>query len=203
MAAPAVLTISVVSIGATTVLTAGLGFGPATRANWLVPPFAALLFMLGAIGLFSGEFLREAGRKPYTIEGYLYSNNIRVADAAAVQTNGYINSSRWVRASLQTQVPALFDVDRKATSSTAAALSEADRHIVGEAIYENQCGTCHTRRGYNALLPRLSAANLETTRLLITRMNQVSHAMPPWLGQDWEAELVAEFLNDEAKGTQP
>jgi cytochrome c2 len=200
LAAPAVLIISIVSIGVTTALTVGVGLGPASRSSWLVPPFAALLFLLGSIGLFSGEFLREAGRKPYTIENYLYSNNLRVADVAAVSELGYVNANQWVRAHLQQQVPQLFNEQGLATSSAAAALASFDRHQVGQAIYENQCGTCHTRRGYNALMPRLSAANVETTGLLVMRMDQVSHAMPPWAGQDWEAEVLAEFLNAEAKG---
>jgi len=199
LAAPAVLMITVICIGATGVLTLAVGLGPVTRANWLVPPFAALLFVLGTVGLFTGEFLREAGRKPYTIENYLFSNNVAVADVASVSEQGYVNWHPWVRSYLEQEVPALF-VDGEATPAAAAGLPPVLRHRVGEAIYEYQCGPCHTRRGYNALLPRLAAADLETTRQLVQRMAQVSPAMPPFVGQDWEADVLAEFLNDEARG---
>jgi mono/diheme cytochrome c family protein len=200
LAAPAVLIISSVCIGATMLLTAAIAFGPFWRSEWLVPPLAGLLFLMGATGMVSGEFLREAGRKPYTIERYLYSNGLRPSDVEAVRADGFLNRSRWARVHLGRDVPALFGADGRATPEAAAGLGGAERRQVGEVIYEHQCGTCHTRMGYNALLPRVRHASPETLELMILRMDELSSAMPPWAGRPWEAAAVVEYLTHAAHG---
>jgi cytochrome bd ubiquinol oxidase subunit I len=200
LAAPVVLVLATVSVAVTALMTAGVAFGPRLRTQWLVPPLAGILFALGAAGLFSGEFLREAGRKPFTIHAYLYSSNIKVADVAAVRTAGYLNSARWPRAQLARRLPDLFGHTGDVDPAAAVALSDADRRLVGEAIYEHQCGVCHTRWGYNAVVPRLTGATRETVEFLVPRVNEIGHAMPPWAGQEWEARAVAAFLYHEARG---
>jgi cytochrome bd ubiquinol oxidase subunit I len=200
LAAPVVLVLAMVSVAVTALMTAGITFGPRLRSQWLVPPLAWMLFVLGATGLFSGEFLREAGRKPYTVHGYLYSSNIRVDQVEEVRATGYLNTARWPALYLAGQVPGLFDGDGRVDEEGAAGLLPADRIRVGEAIYEYQCGVCHTRRGYNAVVPRLTGASRETIAFLVPRIDEIGHAMPPWAGQPWEAEAVADFLFAQARG---
>ncbi len=202
LAAPAVLIISFVSVGATLLLTAAIAYGPGFRTEWLVPPFAILLFVLGATGLFSGEFLREAGRKPYTVERYLYSSNIQVDQVDAVRRDGYLNAARWPRLQLQRSVPALFDDEGRASGAAYAVLPAVDQRRVGEVIYEYQCGTCHTRRGYNGILPRVGNTSRDLLLTMIRNMDELTHAMPPWAGERWEAEAVTDYLFTAKGGAQ-
>lgn len=191
---PVMLIITVVSIGATVTLTAAVAFGPVPRAHWLVPPLAGVLFMLGATGLSSGEFVREAGRKPYTVQNYLYSNGLLVNQVDQVRAAGYLNSARWARLQVQAAVPQLFDEAGLATAERAALLPESQRLQVGEVIYEYQCGVCHARVGYNGILPRLAPATRELVGVMVRRTDELSSAMPPWVGHEWEADAVADFL---------
>lgn len=194
LAAPAVLIISFVSVGATLLLTAAIAYGPGFRTDWLTPPLAALLFALGATGLFSGEFLREAGRKPYTVERYLFSNNVMLDQILEISHDGYVNTARWPRLQLQRSVPGLFDDEGRASGAAYAGLNRLEKLAVGETIYEYQCGECHTRRGYNGILPRVGNASRAMLRTIVVNIDELTHAMPPWAGQEWEADAVADYL---------
>lgn len=195
-AAPTVLILSVVAVLATLVVLLFVIF--AFRAEWMVPPFAVLLFLMGATGLFAGEFLREGTRKPYTIERFLYSSNIYVDQVDQIREQGFINSSKWPKYYLKTRYPELF-MDGQVDTTKLATLSPEQRLEIGETIFEYHCGVCHTRRGYNALLPRVRGVDPELLEAMIEALDD-NPAMPPWTGKPWELKLLVEYLATAAKG---
>ena len=56
---------------------------------------AGLLLVIGLAYMGSFEFIREAGRRPYLIHGYLYSNGAHAQAADDIRKTGVLKAARW------------------------------------------------------------------------------------------------------------
>ena len=128
-----------------------------------------LIAALGTMG--AGEWLREAGRKPFTIHGYMYSTGMLVDEEDAVAQAGMAASARWI--------------------SPAAA---GDQVALGRDLYLAYCQVCHTMDGYNGLRPFLGHWNEETVASLVPRTQHLRALMPPWHGTDEENAALTAYL---------
>lgn len=132
-----------------------------------------VLLIVGLLTMGSGEWTREAGRKPFVIQGYMYSTGMLVADEEAFAADGMIAHTKWM--------------------SPESLTDEARR---GEDLFNAWCRPCHTTNGYNGLAPYLAYWNEETVASLVPRVGYMRALMPPWYGTEEEnAALVTHLMS--------
>ena len=143
---------------------------------------SATLLLAVALGAFgAGEWAREAGRKPYTIHGYLYSTGVRVGEQEeALAADGVLAHTKWA------------DPD---------AIASGDPVRIGGELYRNWCVQCHTMDGYNGLRPYLRHWDETTIAGLLPRLGSMRALMPPWYGNESETAALAAYLADVGGGS--
>jgi len=138
---------------------------------------AVVLFALGLVFFFGGEWAREAGRKPYTIHGYLYSTGVLVDEEADVAAEGVLAHTRWL--------------DPASTTPEAR----------GRDLYRAWCQSCHTMDGYNGLRPFVAHWSEEEVMEFLPRLQFMRAQMPAWHGGDEAAaDLAAYLVSEGAEG---
>ena len=125
----------------------------------------ALILLACGLGFFGGfEWMRESIRKPYVIHGYMYGNAVEVAKAPVYNTTGYL--------------PQI--VFRTGND--------------GADLFRHACRSCHTIGGYKALAPAFDGTDVEFVKSMILSASAIKGNMPPFLGTDGEAGLVANHI---------
>ena len=161
------------------------------RRDFSVGSLGGVTMCLLALVVFgSMEFLREGVRKPFIIEGFMYSTGVTVAgsiDPVAsldrTQREGILAVTPWA-------LPA---------GTAAAGLSPAQR---GQAVYRAACLRCHCIGGYNVMPPLVVTWRPETIRGLLDHMDEVKPAMPPFPGNQAEKDALTEFLAGLSSGNE-
>jgi hypothetical protein len=135
---------------------------------------AAAMLVIGFLYIGSFEFIREAGRRPYIIYGYMYSNSIFKGDLERVRQNGILKETKWIQ-------------DRPIT--------EENRLDVGRDIFNFLCLPCHSIGGPLNDIKSLSR-NFTPMGLTgkIKNIHKFCTYMPPFAGTDDEAEALAYFI---------
>ena len=147
----------------------------------LSPGFAISLLLLGAIATSSTEFARETVRKPYVIQGHMYSNGIRKPEIEKFNSQGYMTSSMW-------GVQSMDPVKR------------------GEVMFRGQCMACHTTNGYRSMQRLLQQRNAESVRMLVQTLHNppadspYRKYMPPVVGNQQELEELSAYLTQLSQG---
>jgi len=163
-------------------LAAALG---AWRRDYTVSSVQALATVLVAFVAYGAfEFVREGLRRPYIIEGFMYSTGVTTEAAAKLDRRGNIAQTRveGVVAFCPWALP---------PGKAYAALDPLGK---GEAVYRAACLRCHSVDGYNAVRPLVRSWSRETIRHLLDRMHEVKLSMPPFPGTDAEKEALADYL---------
>lgn len=136
---------------------------------------------LGHMGTF--EWIREAGRRPYLIHGYMWSNSVKVAETDTIRSEGALAHAKWVKL-------------REITPDNMLA--------AGEELYRLQCLACHSVDG-----PMLSA---QTRTAALTRngleaqlagQGRLRTFMPPFLGTSQERVALATYIADTIQRRSP
>lgn len=145
---------------------------------------AVALVVIGIGSMGSFEWIREAGRRPFLIHGYLYSNGIFVEGANQLN-RGYLAASAWNRHA-----------------------SLTDPLAAGRELFRGQCAACHSVDGPRTDIRRLSAAfGVMGMDALLTGMGKLSTYMPRFFGTPEERHALAQYvasLNPRpAEPTQP
>lgn len=135
---------------------------------------ALLVFVSAFLFMGAFEWTREASRRPYVIDGYLYSNSINHKDLAEINREGFLHEARWV--------------------STRAA--GADNQLeAGRELFRNQCYACHTVRGLNnPIVLRTAAMDYPALLNYLARMHEIRYFMPPFAGNEAERKALAYFI---------
>ena len=135
---------------------------------------AIVLFFLGFLYMGCFEFIREGGRRPYIIHGYMYSTSILKQDLPEVQKTGVLQSGRWIK-------------NREIT---------ADNRIeAGEELNTILCLPCHSTGGVlNDILPLARRFTPNGLEAFIGSMGVANPYMPPFSGSGEEAAVLAEYL---------
>ncbi len=137
---------------------------------------AVVVATVALVGFGAGEWVREAVRKPYVINGYLYANGLRPDESIEMAASGgVLANALWVE--------------------TRNAAPEAS---VGKDIFRVVCRSCHTLGGYNGLREPLAGLDEEFVFELIGRLDLLRGQMPPFPGTDLERRAVAKYLVGEA-----
>lgn len=78
--APPVMIFLGLSLGLSLVIFVFAFLFPLRRPQWSGPGLAIMMLLMGFMVTATGEWVREAIRKPYLIHGYMYSNGYRVGE---------------------------------------------------------------------------------------------------------------------------
>ncbi|NBO39322.1 cytochrome c [bacterium] len=150
----------------------------------LVAPAVGVAAMLGLF-----ERVREFIRKPYAIQGYLYSNGYRAEDYPLMKRDGILRHST-------------FAAVREVTSENTL--------VAGEEVFRLACSRCHTVTGINSIRKNIGAmygfsANWdpEIISSYIETMHNGRAYMPPFPGNAKERKALAEYLVQLQSHVQP
>ena len=153
----------------------------------------ALLIGLALFSMGSGEWLREAARKPFTIHGYLYSNGMVADLSGAIVADGQLQ--QWVAASGAGYLESRLAAD--GVSAHTLWLDQRPGADPGRQLYLAHCQPCHTMAGYNGLRDYLGHWNQETIASLLPRLQYLRALMPPWYGDENENAALTQYLLSE------
>lgn len=195
LASAAVLNVLIVILFALTVIVFILLYlGPYRNPGWLSPGFALALFLFGLAAFSTGEFIREAVRKPYISYNVVLGNQIFPEAVPGLREGGYLEGGVWPKAFVSMRFPEVI-VDGKIDRSLLLELPEEDRLLVGETIFHYHCNDCHaTTRGHSPAGPVLTGRSWESIHHLVTHLDESHFFMPPWAGTDEEARLLTDYL---------
>ncbi|MDR7517980.1 MAG: cytochrome ubiquinol oxidase subunit I [Armatimonadota bacterium] len=172
-----------------------LYLGPYRHPGWLSPGFAILFFALGLAAFATGEFIREAVRKPYIIYNVVMGNQLLVEQVPAARRQGYLETGTWTRVLVASQYPQVMDggaIDERRLLD----LPEADQVSLGRVIFQYQCNNCHAATvGYSAVSHLTRGWTPEMIRHLLDHLSETNFFMPPWAGTAEEAEVLTKYLS--------
>lgn len=141
------------------------------------------LLGLAAIATSSTEFARETIRKPYVIQGHMYSNSLRRTEIAKYNEQGYLASSIW----------------------TPKTTNPVD---LGKAMFRGQCMSCHTESGYRSMKKLLQGRDAKALGQLLKMLHKppkdspYPKYMPPLVGNTEEMGYLAAYL-ETLSGAKP
>jgi cytochrome bd-type quinol oxidase subunit 1 len=133
----------------------------------------AVLF-LAVIATSSTEYARETIRKPYVINGHMYSNGIRKNEVEKFNREGYFANSVW--------------------KPTGSSLD------LGKQMFRGQCMACHTESGYRSMKRLIGNRDSKAIAALLDSLHKptpdsaYAKYMPPLVGTDIEIQALGEYL---------
>ncbi|WP_083517892.1 cytochrome ubiquinol oxidase subunit I [Desulfomicrobium orale] len=123
---------------------------------------AVTLLVIGLMYMVCFEWTREAGRRPYLIHSYMYSNGVLAGSEKAVSATGYLKTSGWNR------------------HQTVTAENMVD---AGREIFRGQCSSCHSIGGPMKDIRKYTAGiGVMGFEALISGMGKVYEYMPVFVG---------------------
>ena len=188
------LNILIALIFALTIITFFLLYlGPYRNPGWLSPGFAGALFIFGLAAFSTGEFIREAVRKPYVLYNVVLGNQITPDEVPKFRQQGYLNSGIWTKAYMSHSYPQVFE-DHAIGQAQLLELPAGDRIDVGKVLFQYHCNDCHAAGpGFSAVSSLLQGRSRDQVRSTIEHLDAYFF-MPPWAGNDAEAELLTDYL---------
>jgi cytochrome bd ubiquinol oxidase subunit I len=194
--AASVLNVLVALIFASTaVVFVLLYLGPYRNPGWIYSPgFAAALLLFGVAAFSTGEFIREAVRKPYIIYNVVFGNQIFPDEVTELKQRGYLESGPWTKAFVVEHYPNLV-VDGHISSKRLPSLPPKDQLVVGEVLFQYHCNDCHAAdHGYSPVGPMISGWTPNMIRTMLDDLHRSRFFMPPWCGTPEEADVLTAYL---------
>lgn len=190
----AVLNVLMLLIFALTVVVFFLLYlGPYRNPGWLSPGFAGSLCLFGIAAFSTGEFIREAVRKPFVMYNVVLGNQILPEEVPKFRQAGYLESGLWTKAYVAERYPQAV-VGGKVGGGALLKLPINDRVALGEVLFQHHCNDCHAaNHGYSAVGALLRGRSREMIRSSIEHLDAVLF-MPSWAGTPEEAELLTDYL---------
>jgi len=171
-----------------------LYFGPYRNPGWLSPGFAILFLALGFAAISTGEYIREAVRKPYIVYNVVMSNQILPEEIPVLRQKGYLESGIWTKALLATQYPSVI-TNGEINETKFLTLPEKTQMRLGKVLFQYACSDCHaTKKGYSPVSHLMRGWTQEMIREVVKQPEKVHFFMPPFAGTMEEAELLTKFL---------
>jgi cytochrome bd-type quinol oxidase subunit 1 len=181
-----------------------LYFGPYRNPGWLSPGFAGSLFLFGVAAFATGEFIREAVRKPFVVYNVVLGNQVLPKDIPTMREQGCLESGVWTKAFVAKEYPQVMVADEDEDDEVPPAidgdrllkLPHKDRVLLGRVLFLHHCNDCHaTELGFSAAGWLIQGWPREAVRSQIDHLHDVLF-MPPWCGTPQEAELLTDYLMD-------
>jgi cytochrome bd ubiquinol oxidase subunit I len=205
----AALTVMVALIFALTIgVFVLLYLGPYRNPRWMTPGFAGVLLLFGLAAIATGEFIREAVRKPYVIYNVVLGNQIYPEEVATLRRTGYLEGGRWTKDYVREKYPDLIGDNDRIDESRLLDLPRRDRVALGEVLFQYHCNDCHAvRHGYSAVGPLVRGHTSEMNLWTVEHLEEAHFFMPPWAGTPEEARILVDYLQEitppRPKGMEP
>jgi len=176
--------------------------GPILNPKSLNLGFAVCLFLFGFMAFTISEFVREAIRKPFIVDQFVYGNQIFASEIDdGKRAGGFLESGYWTEKFARTIYdkphPEFYPQDGEwyQYPVNLNQLDPESRLALGRALFMHHCNNCHALdRGYSAVAPMLVGESKEAIATKIRSLNVPAFFMPPWCGTDPEADVLAEYL---------
>lgn len=126
---------------------------------------SAVMLVVGIMYFGEFEWFRESIRKPYIISGYMYGNGLELAHAEKYKADGLL-----AHIAYRSDDP-------------------------GADLFNRACRTCHTIDGYKPLAPVFAGTDREFIAAMVRGSEHIKGNMPPFLGTEDEAELIAAHIH--------
>ncbi|SMF28795.1 cytochrome ubiquinol oxidase subunit I [Desulfovibrio gilichinskyi] len=159
-------------VAATCLIFAGLGALLRQRKLSMILFIPCVIFSMGMVTEF--ERVREFVRGPYLLPGYMYANQISMVrtEGARADDNTLLNSLRWIN----------------------TTEDEAPYALAGRALFNANCGGCHTFGGINDINQRLRGRTLEGVNAITSITESMVPFMPPFTGSEQERLTMSTYL---------
>ncbi|MEN8152530.1 MAG: c-type cytochrome, partial [Acidobacteriota bacterium] len=146
--------------------------------------FTNSIILLIAIFVFFGafEFLREAGRKPFIIKDYMYSNAIRVDQVEKMEGESFLKHSKWVK---------------------NKEVTEDNEIEAGGEIFRTQCYACHSLGIKNNINKKAALWDLKKIRRIVGSLKGITPFMTGFVGTEEEKNALAKWLWYETHEGEP
>jgi len=152
-------------------------FGLLLALKWGVGIQRALSFFIVVIGLFwmgGFEYSREIARKPFVINGFMYSNMVEKSSVEKLNKEGFLGNAKWTKIK-----------DVKPENALPA----------GRDLFLLQCLTCHTVGGlHNDVVSRTRDFTELGMEALLAGQGKVQKYMPPFMGTKEERNALAAYI---------
>ncbi len=136
--------------------------------------FSFALLILAFVYLGSFEMVRESARRPYIIQGYMYSNSILKAELPEFQKHGVLKTARWAK---------------------NRTISPANEAAAGAEVFKLLCISCHSVGGYrNDILERTKDMTIGQFESTLDEMGAEEEQMPPFAGNRQERQALAKYV---------
>jgi hypothetical protein len=197
LAAASVLNVLMILIFALTIaIFVMLYFGPFRNPGWFTPGFSILIFLSGVAAVTTGEYIREAVRKPYIIYNAVLGNQILPEEIPHLREVGYLEGGVWTKALVIRDFPSAMK-DSTIDEPTLLTLPEIDQLKLGEILFQYHCNDCHTAQiGYSPVSHLIRGWTSEMIQAVVEHPEKAHFFMPPWAGTKEEALLLIKYLAD-------
>jgi cytochrome bd-type quinol oxidase subunit 1 len=186
-----ILAFAIFGLTAATVLM--LYVGPIRNPGWLTPGFAILFFGIGHAATGTGEFIREAVRKPYIVYDRVLGNQLRPEEVTKARRDGYLNTGLWTKAYIASRFPEVISQGR-IDDRKLITLPISKRRDIGRTVFQYHCNDCHSVEGYSAIGQLARGWSRPLVRFTVEHLDTVHYFMPPWSGTDAEAEVLTDYI---------
>ena len=140
-------------------------------------PTAYVLLVIGLCYMGCFEFSREAARKPYLINGYMYSNAILPSQVPAINAQGALKTAKWVANSI---------------------ITRENEMEAGRELFQLECASCHSIGGpMNDILPKTEKFTVFGMDSQLNGQGKLVRYMPPFAGTLEERWALARYIVDD------
>ncbi|MCB9496302.1 MAG: cytochrome ubiquinol oxidase subunit I [Fibrobacteria bacterium] len=140
---------------------------------------ALSILFLALLATGSTESVREFLRKPFVVNGYMYSNGVRVNQIEGFNRDGYLTGSVW---------------------SPVSPDAAFHHKSVGERMFQGQCMACHTLDGYRPIRKLLAGRDTTSIGSVLKMLHDNAPEspyrkfMPPLVGTEEEIRALRDWL---------
>jgi mono/diheme cytochrome c family protein len=146
------------------------------KPSFQTKPASFALFICAFLFMGAFEWTREAARRPFVINGAIYSNGLSQGEMTAADRGGFLGNARWAVAKV--------------------AKSDEDMEA-GREIFKFQCYACHTVGGFNNdIIARTRWMTYQALNNYIANLHLIRPFMPPFAGNDKERGSLAAFITE-------
>jgi cytochrome bd ubiquinol oxidase subunit I len=196
LAAASVLNVLMVLIFALTVAVFFMLYlGPYKNPGWYTPGFTILIFLSGVAAVTTGEYIREAVRKPYIIYNTVMGNQIFPEEIPHLRNIGYLQGGVWTRALIKNNYPDVVSGD-SINELALLLLPEKEQEKVGAVLFQYHCNDCHAiGEGYSSIENLTRSWTSDMIHAVVEHPEKAHFFMPPWSGTSGEAILLTKYLS--------
>lgn len=143
---------------------------------------AFIMIVVGLSWMAGFEYLREIARKPFVLNGLMYSNSVKPGQLSQISEEGFLQTAKWTE---------------------IKSVNEENMLAAGKELFKHQCSSCHTLGGYNDIISRTNNLTERGLEAHLTGQGKVLNYMPPFSGTSEEKQALAAYIYREIHEKEP